>query len=60
MKTTDMTLTEHERDLNVIEGEIKRVQADKYYGNIILSFNAGILCPILSRHETKKIKERGV
>lgn len=48
----------HIQDLRIIEEQIRYVQANKFYGNITFSFKDGILCPIISRNETKEIKKK--
>ncbi len=43
-------------DLGIVESEIREVQANAYCGDILFSFDHGVLKPIRRHSGTKKIK----
>lgn len=47
---------QHRQDLGVVESKVRKIQSTAYCGDLILSFEFGILKPICRNNQTEKIK----
>ena len=48
----------HVSDINIIETQVREIQAERYYGEITFGFTNGILKPICNKTGTKEIKKQ--
>ncbi len=51
---------EHISDLNIVETQIREIQAEKYYGSITFKFKNGILQPVCDKNGTQAIKRTNI
>lgn len=48
---------ENVSDRNIVDEEIRNLQAESFYGEITFNFKHGVLQPIFDKKQTKTIKQ---